>query len=81
MNMKTGTIIIRVTAVLVCMAAPAIAAAKGREDSSYLVIWAFLSFCALIVVSQLIPVISSFLAARKAVKEHAQKVATVSEKN
>ena len=77
--MKTGTIIIRVTAVLIGMAAPAIAAAKGREDSSYLVIWAFLSFCGLIVVSQLIPVISSFLAARKTAKEHAHEVSTAGE--
>lgn len=64
--MKTGTLIIRLTALLIGITAPAIAAAEGREDTSFIVVYVFLCFCALIVVGQLIPLITSLRAARKA---------------
>lgn len=38
------------------MASPALAAGS-RQDSSGLVVWIFLGFCALIVVAQLVPVV------------------------
>lgn len=43
-----------------------LAAVNLREDRSSLVIWAFLGFCALIVIAQVLPAIRS---ARRAAKE------------
>jgi hypothetical protein len=41
---------------LLASASPALAA-SARQDSSGLVVWIFLGFCALIVVAQLVPVV------------------------
>lgn len=43
-------------ALLTLLASPALAA-SARQDSSGLVVWIFLGFCALIVVAQLVPVV------------------------
>lgn len=45
-----------VLAVFLASATPALAA-SARQDSSGLVVWIFLGFCALIVVAQLVPVV------------------------
>jgi hypothetical protein len=64
--MKPRRIIISAASSLLGMASSAIAAAGGREDTTDLVIWGFLGFCALIVVGQLIPVIFTLWGAKKA---------------
>ncbi len=51
---------------------PALAAAGGRQDHSSMVVWAFLAFCALIVIAQLLPAIRS---ARQAAREERQRQA------
>ncbi|UFS72773.1 hypothetical protein LPW11_04860 [Geomonas sp. RF6] len=40
-------------------------AAGGREDHSGLLVWAFLGFCALIVVAQLVPAVLVMLGIAK----------------
>ena len=77
--MKKIAMIVRWTAVIAGMAAPAIAAAKRVDDASPLVMWAFLSFCGLIIVNQLMPVISELIEASKRAKE-AHELAAVTEK-
>ncbi|WP_305046373.1 hypothetical protein [Geoalkalibacter sp.] len=47
-------------------AAPALAA-SAREDSSGIVVWVFLGFCALIVVAQLMPAVLMMLGVIKSV--------------
>jgi TctA family transporter len=58
---------------LIGHATSAWAAAAGREDNSDLFVWIFLSFCALIVVAQLIPAMMLFMGfakgARKGIRE------------
>ncbi len=43
--------------IIVLASATPVLAATGREDSSSLLVWAFLSVCGLIVIVQLLPVI------------------------
>ena len=45
------------------------AADAGREDSSDLLVWLFLGFCALIVVAQLIPALFVLFGFAKGVKK------------
>lgn len=55
---------------------PALASTAGRGDNSGFIVWAFLGFCALIVVAQLVPALMVMLGIIKAVaspKELAQK--------
>lgn len=40
---------------LLASATPVLAAGAVREDHSSIVVWAFLGFCALIVIAQLLP--------------------------
>lgn len=47
-------------------AAPALAAG-AREDSSGIVVWMFLGFCALIVIAQLMPAVLMMLGVVKSV--------------
>ena len=54
--MKSKRIIMILAAALLAPATHAFAATAGREDSSQLLVWAFLGMCALIVVVQLMPV-------------------------
>ena len=54
--MKTlHTIVLNV--LLLAPAAPALAETGARQDSSQLLVWAFLGMCALIVIIQLMPVV------------------------
>ncbi len=55
--MKAKARIIVAITTLLGWAPAAWAAAGGREDNSQLVVWAFLIFCALIVVAQVFPAI------------------------
>ncbi|MEW6334000.1 MAG: hypothetical protein AB1558_07000 [Thermodesulfobacteriota bacterium] len=50
-------------------AAPLWAAESMQKDNSDLLVWIFLGFCALIVVSQLIPALLMFLGLAKGVKK------------
>lgn len=62
-------------AVLVSGATSALASTAGRVDNSGFIVWAFLGFCALIVVAQLVPALMVMLGIVKAVaspKEHAE---------
>lgn len=53
-------------------------AASGREDSSGIVVWAFLGICALIVVAQLAPAVMMLLGMIRGVtKSHDQREAEV----
>ena len=59
------------------VASPAFAATTaGRVDHSGFIVWAFLGFCALIVVAQLVPALMVMLGIVKGVaspKEHAEQ--------
>lgn len=61
--MKTGAAIMRIVAVLMGIGAPAVAAVVGGADAGWVMSYIFLSFCALIVIGQVIPLISGWLAA------------------
>lgn len=57
-------------------------AASGREDSSGIVVWAFLGICALIVVAQLAPAVLMLLGMIKGVsKSHDQREAEARAEN
>ena len=72
--MKTAAMVIMATTVMSGMASAAFEATGGREDHSSLVVWAFLGFCALIVIAQLLPSIrNAHLAARKQKEESEQE--------
>jgi len=45
-------------------------AAGGRVDNSGLLVWAFLGFCALIVVAQLVPAVLVMLGIAKGIAPH-----------
>ena len=49
------------------------AATKGMQESSDMMIWAFLGFCSLIAVGQLLPAFFSVRAARKEVEQQLQE--------
>ncbi len=53
-------------ALLAATASTAFAAEGAREDSSGLLVWIFLGFCALIVVAQLVPAVMVALGFAKA---------------
>lgn len=55
---------------MLCSATSAFAAGGGREDSSGLFVWAFLGFCALIVVVQVIPALLMFLGFAKGLSKN-----------
>lgn len=52
---------------MVCAGAAPAFAAGARQDNSGIVVWAFLGFCALIVVAQLLPAILMMLGLVKSV--------------
>ncbi len=58
---------------LMAWATPALAATNGREDNSDLLVWIFLSFCALIVIAQLVPAMMVILGMVKGIKKRAEK--------
>ena len=72
-TLTTRIAIVTVTAALTCIASPAMALTGGREDSSELVVWGFLGFCALIIVGQLLPAFFSFMSAKKAAEQRLQE--------
>ncbi len=48
-------------------------ASGGRVDNSGFVVWAFLGFCALIVVAQLVPALMVILGVAKGVASHKEE--------
>jgi hypothetical protein len=74
--MKSLTKITLTTLVTLLAATPAFASTAGRVDHSGFLVWAFLGFCALIVVAQVVPALMVMLGIVKAVaspKEEVQK--------
>jgi len=65
--MKSLTKITQVTLVTLLAASPAFASTAGRVDHSGFIVWAFLGFCALIVVAQVVPALMVMLGIVKAV--------------
>ena len=65
--MKALTKISLTTLVTLLVASPAFASTAGRVDHSGFIVWAFLGFCALIVVAQLVPAVMVMLGVVKAV--------------
>lgn len=68
--------ILGMTGFTLALVSPALAAAGAREDNSDFVVWAFLAFCALIVIGQMFPMIRNLraqkpLPERKEAKEKA----------
>lgn len=63
--MKASKMIFTVTSGVVGTACSAFAASGAREDNSDFVVWAFLAFCALIVIGQLFPLIRNLRTAEK----------------
>jgi FixJ family two-component response regulator len=73
-KMKTRTAIIAATvAALAGLVALVVTATGGLRESSDIVIWGFLGFCALIVVGQLLPAFFSFMAAKKVAEQRIQE--------
>jgi len=74
--MKALTKITLTTLATLFAAAPAFASTAGRVDHSGFLVWAFLGFCALIIVAQVVPALLVMLGIVKAVaspKEEAQQ--------
>lgn len=72
--MKNTTRVLLATVSLSLLSSPAWASPGVREDNSPMVIWAFLGFCALIVVAQVLPAIRDARRAALAEKERAAAV-------
>ncbi len=78
-KMRTRTAIIAATiAILTGFVALVVTATGGLKESSDIVIWGFLGFCALIVVGQLLPAFFSFMAAKKVAEQRIQDELAVS---
>ncbi|MBN2645992.1 MAG: hypothetical protein JXR59_11045 [Desulfuromonadaceae bacterium] len=65
--MKTTIKTTLMTLASVATASPVLAASTQRSDSSGILVWAFLGFCALIVVAQLVPALMLMLGIVKGV--------------
>lgn len=55
--MKIKVTVLSILATLSGLSSNALAATGAREDSSMLLVWAFLGMCALIVIIQLMPAV------------------------
>lgn len=67
-------------AALCALASPALAATGIREDHSGIVVWAFLGFCALIVVAQLVPAALMLFGMVKGIAQKGETPASVEAK-
>lgn len=56
--MKKTTKLMTVVSTLLVMASPVLATTGAREDSSNVLVWAFLGICGLIIFLQMVPVLS-----------------------
>ena len=56
--MKFTTKILTAAGTIAFLGSPVLAAATGREDSSNVLVWAFLGICGLIIFLQMVPVLS-----------------------
>ncbi|KAF0219609.1 MAG: hypothetical protein FD174_1864 [Geobacteraceae bacterium] len=68
--MKANKAICMVTSAILGTACSAFAASGAREDNSDFVVWAFLAFCALIVIGQLFPLIRNLRTTEKRAVEN-----------
>ena len=75
--MKAQLLATLYTVIGVLCAQPALAASQ-REDGSGLLVWAFLGFCALIIVAQLLPALFVLLGIIKGVAGEAKPAAAQS---
>ena len=73
--MKTRTKVIGAAGTILGIAAIAMAVPTPNGDTSEFAMWAFLGFCALIVVGQLIPAFFVFKTARDVAAQHAREAA------
>lgn len=73
--MKTLTKIVLATLFTFSAVVPAMASSAGRADHSGILVWAFLGFCALIVVAQLVPATLMMLGIVKGVASSKDEVA------
>ena len=72
-KVKATAIMTALTAAVAGFVYCVFAVTKGMKESSHIMIWAFLGFCALIAVGQLIPAFFSVRAARKEVEQQLQE--------
>lgn len=56
--MKRTTRVMTAVSSLVVLVSPVLAATGGREDSSNVLVYAFLGICALVIFLQMVPVLS-----------------------
>lgn len=66
--MKTTALLSTLAATLLLNASEVFAAGAGRVDHSGIVVWAFLGFCALILIAQLLPAVFMLIGAAKALQ-------------
>ena len=71
--MRAKRVIPVVTAAIFGTVYPVFAASGAREDNSDYVVWAFLAFCALIVIGQLFPLIRNLRSGKRAVEREEAK--------
>jgi hypothetical protein len=63
--MRTKNVIPALIAAVFGTTSTAFAASGAREDNSDFVVWAFLAFCALIVIGQLFPMVRNLRSVEK----------------
>ena len=73
--MKALTKTVLATLISLSVAMPALASTAGRTDHSGILVWAFLGFCALIVVAQLVPAAMMMLGIVKGVASSKEEAA------
>ena len=56
--MKTTAKLMAAVSTLLVLSSPVLAAAGPREDSSNVLVWAFLGICGLIIFLQMVPVLT-----------------------
>lgn len=56
--MKLTTRVMMAASTLLVLCSPVLAATGAREDSSNVLVWAFLGICGLIIFLQMVPVLS-----------------------
>lgn len=68
--MRANKVMGMMASAILGIANSAFAASGAREDKSDFVVWAFLAFCALIVIGQLLPLIRNLRSVEKRVVEN-----------
>lgn len=76
--MKTTALLTTLAASLLLNVSEVFAAGAGRVDHSGLVVWAFLGFCGLILVAQLMPAVLMLIGAVKSLQAPQNQAARTS---